>query len=63
MGKAIKDIANPGMFLVLLVKGENSSEFIIPSGNTVLNKGDRLVLICNMEETHNVLAYFGDSNE
>ncbi len=62
-GKALKDIAEPGSFLVLLQKGKEQSEYIIPAGNTILNSGDNLVLISNMEETAKVIAYFGGSEE
>ena len=62
-GKALKDIAEPGSFLVLLQKGKEQSEYIIPAGNTILNGGDNLVLISNMEETDKVIDYFGGSEE
>lgn len=62
-GKALKDIAEPGSFLVLLIKKEVESEFLIPKGNTILNSGDKLVLISNIEETPKVIDYFGGSKE
>lgn len=62
-GKALKDIAEPGSFLVLLLKGKDQSEYIIPAGNTILNGGDNLVLISNIEETAKVIEYFGGSEE
>ena len=34
-----------------------------PAGNTVLNGGDKLVLISNMEETGKVIEFFGGSEE
>lgn len=58
-GKTLKEVANPGSFLVLLIKGSGSQEFVIPGGSTELHTGDRLVLICNMERTPQVLEYFG----
>ena len=62
-GKALKDIAEPGTFLVLLIKNKDQEEYSIPAGNTVLNGGDNLVLISNMEETAKVIEYFGGSEE
>lgn len=62
-GKTLREIANPGLFLVLLIKNKRSAEFLIPGGNTELHKEDRLVLICNMEKTSQVLEYFGGSGE
>jgi len=63
IGKAIKDIAEPGSFLVLLIKKGEESEYFIPEGNTVLNSGDNLVIISNIEETAKVVEFFGGSEE
>lgn len=62
-GKALKDIAEPGTFLVLLIQGKDQEDYSIPAGNTVLNGGDKLVLISNMEETGKVIEFFGGSEE
>ena len=62
-GKALKDIAEPGSFLVLLIQGKDQEEYSIPAGNTVLNGGDKLVLISDMEETAKVIEFFGGSEE
>ena len=59
VGKPLKELAKPGLFLVLLIKEKDSVDFLIPEGNTILKKEDRLVLICNMEKTSQVLEYFG----
>jgi len=59
IGKQLKDIANPGDFLILLIKKDETSEFFIPTGNTDLHKGDHLVLITDIEKTSKVLDYFG----
>ena len=59
----IKDIAEPGSFLVLLIKKGEESEYFIPEGNTVLNSGDNLVIISNIEETAKVVEFFGGSEE
>lgn len=63
IGKAIKDIVKPGKFLILLIKQGEEGEYFIPEGNTVLNSGDNLVIISNIEETSKVIEYFGGSEE
>ena len=45
LGKALKDIAKPGEYLLLLIKKIGASDYEIPGGNTVLSAGDHLVLI------------------
>lgn len=45
IGKALKDIASPGEYLVLLIKKPGSSHYELTSGNTVLGVGDHVVLI------------------
>lgn len=62
-GKALKDISKPGKFLVLLQKRQGESDYLIPSGNTILNSGDNLVIITNMDETTKAIDYFGGSEE
>ena len=44
-GKALKDIANPGQYLVLLIKKPGSKNYELPQGNSVLTAGDHLVII------------------
>lgn len=44
-GKQLKDIANPGQYLVLLIKKPGSKNYELPQGNTTLNTGDHLVII------------------
>lgn len=44
-GKALKDIAKPGEYLLLLIKKVGAEDYEIPGGNTILNAGDHLVLI------------------
>lgn len=62
-GKALKDISKPGKFLVLLQRRQGESDYLIPSGNTILNSGDNLVIIANMEDQAKVIDYFGGSEE
>ena len=44
-GQQLKDIANPGQYLVLLIKKPGSKNYELPQGNTVLASGDHLVII------------------
>lgn len=44
-GKQLKDIANPGQYLVLLIKKSGSRNYELPQGDSVLNSGDHIVLI------------------
>lgn len=44
-GKALKDIASPGEYLMLLVRKHGQLDYELPTGNTVLAAKDHLVLI------------------
>ncbi|GMO11916.1 MAG: Trk system potassium transporter TrkA [Treponemataceae bacterium] len=44
-GRALKEIAAPGKFLILLIRAAGKTGFTVPTGNTVLATGDRLVVI------------------
>ncbi|MBR1911383.1 MAG: NAD-binding protein [Treponema sp.] len=44
-GKALKDIASPGEYLMLLVRKHGQLDYELPGGNTVLTAKDHLVLI------------------
>lgn len=45
VGKSLKEIANPGEYLLLLVKKPGSKGYELPRGNTTLSTGDHLVII------------------
>lgn len=45
IGKALKDIASPGEYLLLLIKKNGSEHYELPAGNTILTLGDHLVII------------------
>lgn len=62
-GKTLKEVANPGTFLIMLIKKQDSEEFLIPTGNTELKEGDHLVIICNVDKNAQVLEYFGGKGE
>lgn len=57
-GKTLKEIANPGSFLVLMIKKPGLSEYKIVDGNTVIQTSDRVVLISNADNTKKVLSNF-----
>ena len=58
VGKMLKDIADPGKFLVLLSKKSGTSEYQIAGGNTQINPGDHIVLIFQSEDSKKILMNF-----
>ncbi len=44
-GKQLKDIASPGEFLILLIRKKGGKKYELPSGTSVLETGDHIVLI------------------
>ncbi len=58
-GKALKDIAENGKFLVLQVQKKGEESFSIPGGNTVLEADDKIILIINANENDHVMHKFG----
>ena len=58
-GKELKEISNPGTFLVLLDKKSGTDQYQIVNGNTRITAGDHIVLITVAENSKKVLAYFG----
>ena len=61
INKTLRDIANPGVFLILLIKKYDSPIYEIPVGDTRLNAGDHVILITVAEENGNVVSFFGGS--
>lgn len=59
-GKYLKDISNPGSFLVLMAKKHGSDVYEIATGSTNLSSGDHIVLITVAENSKKVLSFFGD---
>jgi trk system potassium uptake protein TrkA len=62
-GKYLKEIADPGKFLVLMNKLSGTSEYKISNGNTKLSVGDNVVLITVAEESKKILSYFSDNED
>lgn len=59
-GKALKQIAQAGVFLVVLVshKGTSASSYNIPNGETALQEGDSCILITKSSESERIIALF-----
>ncbi len=57
-GKSLRDIADPGSFLVLLDKKLGSGGYTIPGGDTQITAGDHVVLITKSENSSKILTYF-----
>lgn len=62
-GKALKDIPNPGNFLVMLSRGASDERYSIANGNTQIFPGDHIVLITCAENSKNVLTYFAGKDK
>lgn len=58
VGKQIKEISKPGSFIILLIK-EKSEVYKVPDGNTVLDEGDKLVIITKTTSNADILQLFG----
>ena len=58
-GKELKEIANPGSFLVLMDKKSGVDQYQIVNGNTRITAGDHIVLITVAENSRKVLSFFG----
>ena len=59
LGKTLKEIASPGVFLVLLIKKKQADgAYAIPDGGTMLEAGDEAVLITYSQNSAKVLELF-----
>lgn len=58
-GKALKDIAEAGVFLVLLISRNGDESYVIPGGNTELHAGDKLAIIHDTKNTQHITEKFG----
>ena len=56
--KSLKEVAENGKFLVLMIKKIDQESFTIASGNTMLESGDKVVLITTSEENESILKKF-----
>ena len=58
-GKALSEIADPGKFLVMLIKKAGTDVYTIPTGTTTLDGNDQLILIVDADKSNKLLASFG----
>lgn len=59
IGKTLKEISNPGVYLVLMVKPNGSDTYEIPVGDTKLSPGDHVVIITDAEQASKTVGFFG----
>lgn len=59
VGSTLRDIAENGKFLVLMMQKNGSDEYFIPIGSTKIEVGDEIVMITTLEENQHVLEKFG----
>lgn len=59
-GKKIKELSDPGKFLVLLDKHGGTEGYEIANGETVVQTGDHLVLISQADYSSKILEIFGN---
>lgn len=62
-GKALREISNPGTFLVLMIKKSGIDTYQIVDGNTKIYAGDHVVLITEAANSKKILSHFSGSNE
>lgn len=62
-GKSLKEISNPGTFLVLMTRQSGIDSYKIVDGSTVIHSGDHVVLITEAENSKKILSYFSGSSE
>ncbi|ULQ61210.1 NAD-binding protein [Brucepastera parasyntrophica] len=55
-GRTLKDISIPGAFLILLVNKDNA--YVIPSGDTMLQAGDKIIFIVHSTENEKIMGLF-----
>ncbi len=58
-GFTLRDIAENGKFLLMMIRKSGTNESFIPVGNTRIESGDEIVLITTSEESTHVLEKFG----
>ncbi|MCQ2611309.1 MAG: Trk system potassium transporter TrkA [Treponema sp.] len=59
IGKTLAQIADPGKFLVMLTKLAGTASYSIPTGNTILNANDQVIMILEAQESKKILNLFG----
>lgn len=59
VGKSLKEIAESGKFLILVIQKAGTSQYVIPTGNTTIETGDKIVIITTAIDNQHVLDKFG----
>ncbi|MBP5402118.1 MAG: NAD-binding protein [Treponema sp.] len=59
IGKTLPQIANPGKFLVMLIKKAGTENYQIPTGTTTIEVNDQVILIVDADQSKKLLASFG----
>jgi len=59
INKTLKEISEPGLFLILLYCPKDSDKYVIPDGNTKLEIGDKIILIVNTKDDKRIMGKFG----
>lgn len=62
-GKKIKELSEPGKFLVLLNKHGGTEDYEIVNGETSVHTGDHLVLIVQADYSQKILELFGNKED
>jgi trk system potassium uptake protein TrkA len=57
-GKTLREISDPGSYLVLLDRKLGTTGYSIPGGDTQITAGDHVVLITKSENSKKILSYF-----
>lgn len=60
IGKSLREISNPGEFLVLMIKQKEEVPYSIPSADTVFAAGDHAVIIALSEHNTKTVSLFGN---
>lgn len=60
IGKSLREISNPGQFLVLMIKQKEEDPYYIPSADTVFAVGDHVAVITLSELSTKTVAFFGN---
>lgn len=58
-GRTLREIAENGVFLILMIQKKGSEEYEIPVGSTVLEEGDNIVVVSKTDANEHVLEKFG----
>lgn len=59
IGKTLKEIAVPGEFLAMMIHKAQTDAYEIPNGDTTVDVGDKIILICECEHSLKILDMLG----